>query len=110
MSYASARGWARRVTVRILALALGLAGLTAVADRESSSLHAVASAWLPVVTVVPWPERITEALRVEAEHFVDCVRTGRQPVTGGEAGLRVVRILEAAAESLARRGQVVEVA
>jgi predicted dehydrogenase len=53
---------------------------------------------------------LTEALRVEAEHFVDCVRTGREPVTGGQAGLRVVRILEAATESLARRGQVVEVA
>jgi predicted dehydrogenase len=53
---------------------------------------------------------LAEALRVEAEHFVDCVRTGREPVTGGEAGLRVVRILEAATESLARRGQVVEVA
>ncbi len=51
---------------------------------------------------------LTEALRVEAEHFVDCVRTGREPVTGGEAGLRVVRILEAAAESLASRGRVVE--
>jgi len=51
---------------------------------------------------------LTEALRVEAEHFVDCVRAGRPPVTDGEAGLRVVRILEAAAQSLARRGQVVE--
>jgi predicted dehydrogenase len=51
---------------------------------------------------------LTEALRVEAEHFVECVRTGRQPITGGEAGLRVVRILEAAAESLALRGRVVE--
>jgi len=54
-------------------------------------------------------ERLAGALGVEAEHFVDCVRTGREPITGGEAGLRVVRILEAAAESLARRGQVVEV-
>jgi predicted dehydrogenase len=51
---------------------------------------------------------LAEALRVEAEHFVDCVRTGRQPVTGGDAGLRVVRILEAATESLASRGQVVD--
>jgi predicted dehydrogenase len=51
---------------------------------------------------------LTEALRVEADHFVDCIRTRREPVTSGEAGLRVVRILEAAAESLAARGQVVE--
>ncbi|MCD9878441.1 RICIN domain-containing protein [Streptomyces guryensis] len=41
MSRTFARGWAGRVTVRVLALALGLAGLTAMADRESSaSLHA----------------------------------------------------------------------
>ena len=51
---------------------------------------------------------LAEALQVEAAHFVDCVRTGREPVTGGEAGLRVVRILEAATQSLAERGRVVE--
>ncbi|NEA63880.1 ricin-type beta-trefoil lectin domain protein [Streptomyces sp. SID12488] len=37
MSYLlAARGWAGRITVRVLALALALAGLTAVADRDSS--------------------------------------------------------------------------
>src|SRR5207245_2259774 len=46
---------------------------------------------------------LAEALRVEADHFVDCVRTGREPLTGGAAGLRVVRILEAATASLAAR-------
>jgi len=51
---------------------------------------------------------LTEALTVAAEHFVDCVLTGRQPITSGEAGLRVVRILEAAAESLAEQGRAVE--
>jgi predicted dehydrogenase len=51
---------------------------------------------------------LAEALGVEAEHFVDCVRTGREPITGGEAGLRVVRVLEAAAQSLAERGRVVD--
>jgi predicted dehydrogenase len=51
---------------------------------------------------------LTEALRVEAEHFVECVRTGREPITGADAGLRVVRILEAANESLAARGQMVD--
>jgi predicted dehydrogenase len=51
---------------------------------------------------------LAEALGVEAEHFVDCVRTGREPITSGEAGLRVVRVLEAAAASLAARGRVVD--
>jgi predicted dehydrogenase len=51
---------------------------------------------------------LTEGLRVEAEHFLDCIREGRQPLSDGEAGLRVVKILEAATKSLAQRGQPVE--
>jgi predicted dehydrogenase len=34
-----------------------------------------------------------EPLRVECEHFVDCVRTGRRPRSDGISGLRVVRVL-----------------
>jgi len=41
-----------------------------------------------------------EPLRVECEHFVDCVRTGAAPRSDGESGLRVVRVLEALQESL----------
>ncbi len=36
----------------------------------------------------------TEPLRLECEHFVECVRDGREPTSGGAAGLRVVRVLE----------------
>jgi predicted dehydrogenase len=36
----------------------------------------------------------TEPLRLECEHFVDCVRDGRAPLSDGLAGLRVVRVLE----------------
>jgi predicted dehydrogenase len=59
-----------------------------------------------------WAPRIdnTEALKVEVQEFVDAIRAGRQPLTGGEAGLKVVRILEAATHSMAVRGQVVELA
>jgi predicted dehydrogenase len=51
---------------------------------------------------------LTEGLRVEAQDFVESIRLGRRPLSDGAAGLRVVRILEAATESLARRGQPVE--
>jgi predicted dehydrogenase len=44
----------------------------------------------------------TEALEVVCRHFVDCILTGRRPLTDGEAGLRVVRLLEAAQHSLAQ--------
>lgn len=50
----------------------------------------------------------TEALRLEAAHFVDCLEHGTSPITGGEMGLRVVAALEAADASLKKRGQLVE--
>jgi len=46
----------------------------------------------------------TEALKNECQHFIHCIQTGEQPVTDGEAGLRVVRLLEAAERSLANQG------
>jgi predicted dehydrogenase len=51
---------------------------------------------------------LTEALRTEAEHFIECIQQGRTPISDGDAGRRVVRILEAATESLTKRGQPVE--
>jgi predicted dehydrogenase len=41
-----------------------------------------------------------EPLRVECEHFVQCVRTGATPRSDGHSGLRVVRVLEALQHSL----------
>jgi predicted dehydrogenase len=51
---------------------------------------------------------ITEALRVEAQHFADCVSKGHKPITDGYAGLRVVSILEAATRSMKRHGKSVQ--
>ena len=45
-----------------------------------------------------------EALRHELAYFVDCVSTGQEPFNNGCAGLRVVRMLEAASESMTRKG------
>jgi predicted dehydrogenase len=50
-----------------------------------------------------------EALQVEARHFVDCATSGRRPTTDGHAGLRVVRILEAASKSVAQHGHPIEI-
>lgn len=41
-----------------------------------------------------------EPLRLECQHFVDCIRTGQKPLTDGYDGLRVVEVLEAAQRSL----------
>ncbi len=45
-----------------------------------------------------------EPLRVECEHFVDCILEGRQPLTGGQHALDVVRVLTAAQHSIDKRG------
>ena len=41
-----------------------------------------------------------EPLRMECRHFLDCVRDGSEPRTGGDSGLRVVRVLERLQRSL----------
>ncbi len=48
-----------------------------------------------------------EPLKNECQHFLDCIRTGKTPLTSGEKGAEVVRILEASSESLRRGGAAV---
>jgi predicted dehydrogenase len=49
-----------------------------------------------------------EALQLELKYFVDCISNGETPFNDGRAGLRVVRMLEAASESLRHRGSLVK--
>jgi predicted dehydrogenase len=51
----------------------------------------------------------TEALRVEGEHFIDCIRTGKTPQSDGSFGVRVVELIEAATGSMRGRGETVYV-
>lgn len=46
----------------------------------------------------------SEPLQNVVSHFADCIRNGRKPLTDGEAGLRVVRVLEAAQRSIKAQG------
>ena len=57
-----------------------------------------------------WAPRVeqTEALKVEANYFVECVAGNKAPFNDGVAGLRVVRLIEAAVQSLRQRGSPVE--
>ena len=50
---------------------------------------------------------MSEPLRNECAHFIECVRSGATPRTDGENGLRVVRVLEAAQRSLDSGGETV---
>jgi predicted dehydrogenase len=56
-----------------------------------------------------WAPRVeqAEALKVELNHFIDCVRLDQTPINDGIAGLRVVQLLEAADRSLKERGRAV---
>ena len=56
--------------------------------------------WAPQVEQV-------EALRLELQYFVECIKKNQTPFNGGCAGLKVVRMLEAASQSLAKRGELV---
>ena len=50
----------------------------------------------------------TEALKAEAQYFVECVEKNQDPFNNGQAGLQVVRLLEAADESLKNGGKRIE--
>jgi predicted dehydrogenase len=56
-----------------------------------------------------WAPKIeqTEALTTELEYFYECIMQQKQPFNDGVAGWRIVRMIEAAASSLKRRGETV---
>jgi predicted dehydrogenase len=51
---------------------------------------------------------ITEALKTEGDHFIRCIKQGERPITDGEAGLQIVKILEAATQSMKQQGRLVD--
>jgi predicted dehydrogenase len=58
-------------------------------------------AWIPKVDQI-------EALKHEAQYFIDCVTNDKTPVNDGRSGLRIVSMLEAANESIKGKGKLVE--
>jgi predicted dehydrogenase len=48
-----------------------------------------------------------EALKMEAAYFIDCIMKDKRPFNDGQAGLRIVRMLEAADSSLQHKGSLV---
>jgi len=48
-----------------------------------------------------------EALHVELDYFAKCIKEGKTPINDGMAGLRIVRMLEAAEASIQKRGELV---
>ena len=58
---------------------------------------------------IPWI-KVGEPLRHECSHFIECIRTRARPISDGDDGIRVVKVLEAADESLRRDGEPVKLA
>jgi predicted dehydrogenase len=58
-----------------------------------------------------WAPKVeqTEALKAECEYFVDCIQDNKQPFNDGQAGLQVVKMLEAATQSMRERGRIVQI-
>lgn len=48
-----------------------------------------------------------EALQLETEYFVQCIQSGDRPFNDGQAGLRIVKMLEACDRSLNKKGELV---
>jgi predicted dehydrogenase len=66
--------------------------------REMRIGYRTGDMWAPKVSM-------TEALRVEGEHFVDCIEHSKTPQTDGRLGLRVVELMEAAHRSMRQKGE-----
>ncbi|MCK9572809.1 MAG: Gfo/Idh/MocA family oxidoreductase [Candidatus Omnitrophica bacterium] len=47
--------------------------------------------------------KLEEPLKIECEHFIECVKSRKQPRSSGEDGLRVLKVLKAAQDSLRKR-------
>jgi predicted dehydrogenase len=46
----------------------------------------------------------SEPLKVECQHFIECIKEGKKSESDGSLGLQVVQILEASTESLKKNG------
>ena len=57
-----------------------------------------------------WSPRLelTEALQIETKYFVDCINNDLTPINDGEAGLDVIKLLEASSKSLKMKGALVK--
>ncbi|RJO60195.1 gfo/Idh/MocA family oxidoreductase [candidate division WS5 bacterium] len=50
-----------------------------------------------------------EPMAAECQHFIDCIKTGAEPESGGQEALKVVQILEASSKSLKNKGGIVSI-
>jgi predicted dehydrogenase len=69
--------------------------------REALVSYRLGDMWAPQI-------EHSEALRVELSYFAHCITNNETPINDGQAGLRVVRLLEAGDCSIRKRGELVQ--
>ncbi|OGQ59334.1 MAG: hypothetical protein A3G92_03870 [Deltaproteobacteria bacterium RIFCSPLOWO2_12_FULL_38_8] len=57
---------------------------------------------------IPWID-MREPLKLECQHFIDCIELGKEPVSGAKNGLDVLKVLSAAQESLECYGKPIKI-
>jgi predicted dehydrogenase len=72
------------------------------ADYQTLVSYRTGDVWAPKLDS-------TEALRYVVAEFLESIRSGRRPLSDGRSGVRVVRLLEAAQESIKNGGQLIRV-
>jgi len=77
----------------------GVQFLTGEAVYEQLVSYRTGDMWSPKVEQV-------EALKAETAYFIECITENKQPFNDGQAGLRVVRMLETADKSLQQKGKI----
>jgi predicted dehydrogenase len=75
-------------------------------STNPSNLHQLLVSYRSGDMWAPQVEQV-EALRAETAYFIKCIQENTKPFNDGEAGLRVVRILEAADRSIRTRGEAI---
>jgi UDP-2-acetamido-3-amino-2,3-dideoxy-glucuronate N-acetyltransferase len=50
--------------------------------------------------------KLEEPLKLECKHFIDCIKSRKQPRSDGNDGLKVLKVLRAAQESLERKKEI----
>jgi predicted dehydrogenase len=50
-----------------------------------------------------------EPLKIECQHFIDCIRENKPPLTNGRRGMEVLKILESIQKSLDLKGELVKI-
>jgi len=52
--------------------------------------------------------KVEEPLKIECQHFLDCIQSNAKPRTDGREGIKAIKILEKAQESLEHSGKLIE--